>query len=79
MLIGNANGEMANRRNTCPDIPDNWKGGITDVARVLGDKKPVSLKTVKKYLLVGGIKVKAGKNKRLQFSGKEVKRLWGLL
>lgn len=22
--------------NICPDIPDGWKGGVTDVARVLG-------------------------------------------
>lgn len=68
-----------NLRNTCPDIPDSWKGGISDVARILGGDRPVSRQTVKKYIQLGKLKARVGVNKRLVITGKEVKHLWNLL
>lgn len=68
-----------NARNTCPDIPDTWKGSMTDVCRVLGGDKPVSSKTVRKYIASGKIKARRGSNGRLQLLGRDVKRLWCLL
>lgn len=60
----------------CPDIPDGWKGGVTDVARLLG----VCPETVAKYAKLGrhngGIDSKPGKSGRKQFTGREVKRFW---
>lgn len=72
-----------NLRKTCPDIPDDWKGSITDVCRVLGDERPLSPKTVRKHILQlrqrakGNVNVAA--NGRLQISGAEVKQLWKIL
>lgn len=66
-----------NLRNTCPDIPDNWKGSITDACRILGDKKPISDKTLRKRL--GNIKPVRGTNGRLQLTGKDVKLLWRII
>lgn len=68
-----------NLRKTCPDIPDSWKGGISDVARILGGDRPVSRETVKKYIRLGKLKARVGVNKRLVITGKEVKHLWNLL
>lgn len=72
-----------NLRNTCPDVPDDWKGSITDVCRLLGDPKPISPKTVQKYIKLGrrggGIEAKRGQNGRIQITGKEAKRLWSIL
>lgn len=73
-----------NLRKTCPDIPDNWKGGIADVCRILGeDGKPISRHTVERYIALGrfggGIDAKIGARGRKQISGKEVKRLWMIL
>jgi hypothetical protein len=70
-----------NLRNTCPDIPDNWKGGISQVCRILGmPGKPLSRDTLRKYAeqgrRYGGINWIPGKNGRKLFSGKEVKRFW---
>ena len=42
-----------NLRKTCPDIPDDWKGGITDVARILGGDRPLSRQTVMRYIRLG--------------------------
>lgn len=36
-----------NLRKTCPDIPDDWKGGISETSRLLG----IDRKTVRKYTL----------------------------
>lgn len=72
-----------NLRKTCPDIPDDWKGSISDVARLLGEYKPISRSTVLKYAQLGrrhgGINARPGANGRLQISGKEVKHLWSIL
>lgn len=72
-----------NLRKTCPAIPDDWKGGITDVCRILGDEKPLNWRTVQKYIRLGsgcgGIDARPGANGRLQISGKEAKRLWSIL
>ncbi len=68
----------------CPDIPDNWKGSITDVCRLLGQEgRPLAQKTVRKYVKLGrrygGIDSRVGMNGRVQISGKEAKRLWSIL
>lgn len=68
-----------NLRNTCPDIADDWKGSVTDVCRLLGEDKPISPKTVRKHLQLGGIDAKRGANNRLQITGADVKRLWAIL
>lgn len=52
---------------------------MTDVCRVLGGDKPVSSKTVRKYIASGKIKARRGSNGRLQLLGRDVKRLWCLL
>lgn len=66
-----------NLRKTCPDIPDDWKGSITDACRILGDSKPISDKTLRKRL--GDIKTVRGANGRLQLTGKDVKLLWRMI
>lgn len=62
--------------NSCPDIPDTWKGGRSATAKILG----IDPKTLDKYSLLGkkngGIDWSLGKTGRKQFSGKEVKRFW---
>lgn len=61
---------------TCPDIPDNWKGGISDTAKVLG----ISPDTLRKYADLGkyngGIDWRPTKAGRRVFIGKEIKRFW---
>lgn len=67
-----------NLRKTCPDIPDDWKGSMSDVCRILGDGDgSISDKTIRKRL--GEFDIKRGANKRLQFTGADVKRLWQLI
>lgn len=62
--------------NICPDISDNWKGGVCDVARVLGlSENTIRLATFKD-IRDGGLRFGVGKNGRKKFSGKEVKRFW---
>lgn len=61
---------------TCPDIPDNWKGGVNKVAEVLGLDRSTIWKAALKGKRFGGIDWTLGKNGRKQFSGKEVKRYW---
>lgn len=68
-----------NLRKTCPDIPDDWKGGISDVCRILGEFKPISPKTIKRWIELGLVKPERGSNDRLRFTGGEVKRLWTIL
>lgn len=65
--------------NVCPDIPDNWIGGVADVCRELGG---ISRRTVDKYASLGkrngGIDWRPGKRGKI-FTGREVKRLWQIL
>lgn len=65
-----------NLTKTCPDIPDEWKGGITDVAKTLG----LSQATIRKYALIGkrhgGLDYTLANNGRMRFAGKEIKRFW---
>lgn len=68
-----------NLRKTCPEIPDDWKGGMTDVCRILGDSKPISPKTIKRWIELGLIRPERGSNNRLRFTGAEVKHLWAIL
>lgn len=69
-----------NLRKTCPDIPDDWKGGITDVARILGGDRPLSRQTVMRYIRLGhkngGMKATLNAGGFYRISGKEVKRFW---
>ncbi len=62
--------------NICPDIPDNWRGGVMDVSKVLG----LSRESIRKAAILGksdgGIDWIPGKNGRKWFTGKEVKRFW---
>lgn len=66
-----------NLRKTCPDIPDGWKGSITDACRILGDSKPISDKTLRKRL--DNIRVVRGTNGRLQITGRQVKLIWSMI
>lgn len=68
-----------NLRNTCPDIPDDWKGSVTDVCRLLGDEKPISPKTVWKYIRCGGVEPQRCANGRIRITGKQVKSLWRMI
>lgn len=69
-----------NLRKICPDIPDNWKGSITDSCRVLAeDGKRLSADTLRKYARLGkrngGLDWKPSKSGKMMFTGKEIKRL----
>lgn len=68
-----------NLRKTKPDISDDWKGGITDVCRILGDERPLSSKTVRKYIRLAGVKPQIGTNGRMLLTGKDVKHLWRMI
>lgn len=60
----------------CPDIPDNWKGGVSEVCKILGLDRNTIRKAALKGKSFGGLDWTLGKNGRKQFSGKEVKRFW---
>lgn len=62
--------------NECPDIPDDWKGGVHDVAKVLGLSTQTIRRAANKVGEPGGIYWVPGKNGRKMFLGKEVKRYW---
>ncbi|MDE6338541.1 MAG: hypothetical protein K2K97_01990 [Muribaculaceae bacterium] len=61
---------------TCPDIPDSWKGNISDVCRILGLNYRTVRKAAEKGRRNGGIDWIAGLGGRMMFTGKEVKRFW---
>lgn len=69
-----------NLSKTMPDIPDDWKGNVTDTCRVLGGEKPISVTTLKKYAAIGrrhgGIDYNVNRKGLMVFIGKEVKRFW---
>lgn len=60
----------------CPDIPDNWSGGRSETARLLG----IDPKTLDKFAALGpkrrGIGYTVGKSGKKKFSGREIKRFW---
>lgn len=60
----------------CPDIPDEWIGGRTATAKVLG----IDPKTLDKYASrgpeKGGIGHLKSVNSRKRFCGNEIKRFW---
>lgn len=62
----------------CPDIPDNWRGGIMATSKILG----LSDDTIRAYAKLGkrngGIdwKPKPNKKQGMIFTGKEIKRFW---
>lgn len=66
---------------TMPDIPDDWKGGIVDTCKVLGQPgKPISKVTLRRYVALGrkagGIGFKVSVSGRKVFTGYEIKRFW---
>lgn len=65
--------------STCPNIPDNWKGGVTEVSKLLGLCTQTIRRQANKGRRNGGIDWKPGKNGRKVFTGKEVKRYWNTL
>lgn len=70
-----------NLRNTMPEIPDSWRGGIAAACRVLGNEgRPLSKTTLKEYcakaVSQGGIAWTVGVNGRKVFKGSELKRWW---
>lgn len=68
-----------NLRHTCPDIPDDWMGNITDAARELGEPgKPISRLTVYRNA-VRVLDDWPGHDRRLKLTGKQVKKLWVLM
>lgn len=63
--------------NICPDVPDDWAGGRSETARLLG----IDPKTLDRYTSIGkrdgGIgwrPRRTGKGKT--FLGKDIKRFW---
>lgn len=62
--------------NVCPNIPDNWRGGVTATARVLGIDPCTLRKYAKLGRMSGGIDWAPSKSGRKQFSGREIKRFW---
>lgn len=62
--------------NVCPDIPDDWRGGRAETARILGGISPKTLdRKADLGKRKGGIDWLPGKRGRI-FLGKEVKRFW---
>lgn len=61
--------------NVCPDIPDDWRGGRAETARILG----ISLRTLDRKSDLGkrhgGLDWLPGKRGKI-FLGKEIKRFW---
>lgn len=61
--------------NVCPDIPDGWRGGRSETARILG----ISLRTLDVKATLGrrggGIDWLPGRRGKV-FTGKEIKRFW---
>ncbi|MDE6268209.1 MAG: hypothetical protein K2M04_03910 [Muribaculaceae bacterium] len=62
--------------NICPDIPDDWKGGVTDTARILGLSDDTIIRYTKLGRKGGGIEGKKSKRGRTVYYGKEIKRFW---
>lgn len=63
--------------NICPDIPDAWRGGRSDTARVLGiDPKTLDFKATlgRRNGGIDWTPNKSGRGKT--FTGKEIKRFW---
>lgn len=63
--------------NVCPDIPDGWRGGRSETARILGiDPKTLDSKAIlgKRNGGIGWVPNKSGRGKT--FIGKEIKRFW---
>lgn len=58
--------------NVCPDIPDDWKGGMSAACRLLG----IDWKTLDRYMRLGNIKCRTSTGGRRLFSGQEIKRFW---
>lgn len=60
----------------CPNIPDRWKGGRSQTAKVLG----IDPKTLDKYAGLskkdGGIGYLITQSGRKKFEGREIKRFW---
>lgn len=69
-----------NFSQTCPSIPDNWRGNITEACKVLGGEKPISRTTLEKYMRIpyrlGGIQWYTTRKGRKMFTGKDIKRFW---
>lgn len=63
--------------NICPDIPDDWRGGVVKTSKILG----IDAKTLNKYAALGrrngGIDwYISRKNGRKVFRGKDIKKFW---
>lgn len=63
--------------NICPDIPDNWRGGRSATAKILG----ISVKTLDRHSAIGryhrGIRYTINpRNGRRVYTGKEIKKFW---
>lgn len=60
----------------CPNIPDGWRGGRTETAKLLG----IDPKTLDKYAGLGkndgGICFSIAPSGRKRFDGREIKRFW---
>ena len=64
-----------NMVNVCPDIPDDWRGGIAEVVRVLGVSRSTVIRKAQLGRRHGGLDWTPGKRGKT-FTGKELKRFW---
>lgn len=69
-----------NLAKVCPDIPDDWRGGVAATCKILGGERPLSPTTLRKYAGLGrrggGIDWRPSGKGKMIFSGKEIKRFW---
>lgn len=62
--------------NVCPNVPDNWRGNLSEAAALLGIHRDTLRRYVKVGRRQGGIDAQINRKGQFRISGKEVKRFW---
>lgn len=66
-----------NLRNTPPDLPDRWRGNVSDCCRVLGrEGKPVDRKTFRSWTERMRTPSHWSGRGREVWTGRDINRLW---
>ena len=70
-----------NIRNTEPNIPNAWRGNVTDCCVVLGrDGHPVDRHTFNAWVRRYNVPCKWNSHRNARvFEGKDIKKLWNIL